>query len=140
MNQVELAKKIATEAHEGQFRWDKKTPYISHPAAVAKALDEAGYNDDVLATAWLHDVIEDCGIGGFQLVEMGVSDEVATAVVAMSKLPNDNYLEYILRVRRNKIARIVKRADIEHNMSCLDKKKGARYDKYLMALHILQGE
>ena len=34
-------------------------PYIEHPVAVAELLAEHGYDEEVLAAALLHDVVED---------------------------------------------------------------------------------
>ncbi len=50
----------ATEAHAGQIRNGAGgIPYIEHPKAVAELLAEHGWDEDVLAAALLHDVIED---------------------------------------------------------------------------------
>jgi len=147
MDQVELAKKIATKAHEGQFRWDGKTPYISHPGAVAKAIFSAHwhkYGDEALlapaiAAAWLHDVIEDTAITASDLKEMGVEEQIVWAVECLSKKDKETYLDYLLGVKLNPIARMVKIEDIKHNMSDLDKKrKKSMYEKYELALFILQ--
>ncbi len=61
---------IATEAHKGQMRKDKKTPYIEHPKAVAEiAVDlfrrrhhivDTRVSELVYVIGVLHDVIEDC--------------------------------------------------------------------------------
>lgn len=59
---IEKALEIAFKAHEGQFRKNKglKIPYIMHPIAVFNHLISAGEKDEkVLATALLHDSIED---------------------------------------------------------------------------------
>lgn len=67
----QLALEIATEAHNGQFRSDKKTPYITHPIAVAEAVFKSFNNlGDVnplfyfryiaKGIAHVHDVVEDC--------------------------------------------------------------------------------
>lgn len=135
---TELAARIAAEAHQGQTRWDKVTPYISHPAAVARILIERGFDEDSIAAAWLHDVIEDTPLTRDDLVKRGIPDYVASAVEVLSKKDGQDYLDYILQVKADVIAKDVKIADIEHNMSCFDKKKGSLYQKYQLALYILQ--
>lgn len=57
------ADRFAEQKHAGQLRKDGKTPYITHPRAVASILrDEAGITDpDTLIAAVLHDTIEDTG-------------------------------------------------------------------------------
>lgn len=135
---TELAAKIAKDAHKGQTRWDGKTPYISHPAAVAKALIDQGRDEDFVATAWLHDVLEDTHLTPGDLIDMGVSQFVVSAVLTLTKKPDQSYLDYILDVAHDVIARDVKIEDIRHNMSCFGKKRGSLYQKYELALYILQ--
>lgn len=52
---------FAAKAHEGQYRKDGLTPYVSHPFRVAMTLQHVfGINaEDILAAAILHDVLED---------------------------------------------------------------------------------
>ena len=51
---------FAARQHYGQKR-QGGLPYITHPIAVARLLQGAGYGEDVLAAALLHDVLEDTG-------------------------------------------------------------------------------
>ena len=60
MDIKEKAKLFAINAHKGQIRKsDKEKPMIIHPINVANILSEYGYDDNVVAAAYLHDVIED---------------------------------------------------------------------------------
>ena len=61
---VELAEKIATEAHQGQFRRGGSIPYIEHPRAV---VSRVGDDLDTQVVAWLHDVVEDCDVSAENL-------------------------------------------------------------------------
>lgn len=57
---IDRAKQLATERHEGQFRKGaEKLPYIVHCEEVAGLVERHGGNEDAIAAAWLHDVIED---------------------------------------------------------------------------------
>jgi guanosine-3',5'-bis(diphosphate) 3'-pyrophosphohydrolase len=57
---VERACRVAVISHQKQFRKGSELPYISHPVAVVLLLLRAGFDDDeVLAAALLHDVLED---------------------------------------------------------------------------------
>jgi (p)ppGpp synthase/HD superfamily hydrolase len=145
--QSQLAREIATVAHHGQYRWDGTTPYIAHPGAVAKAVDQKyrafedtpGVNlgftvDDAVAAAWLHDVVEDTPVTYDNLRASGVSPTVIDAVAALTKQDSETYLQYLLQVRKNAIALVVKIEDIKHNMSDLDR----MYEKYQLALYILE--
>jgi (p)ppGpp synthase/HD superfamily hydrolase len=135
--QTDLAIQIATEAHEGQTRWDGETPYITHPAAIARSLIEQGYGEEFVAAAWLHDVIEDTHLTEQKLHFMGVDPYIVDIVVILTKAKDMTYLHYILTIGAHPVARIVKIEDIRHNMSCFDKPKGSLYQKYELALHIL---
>ena len=59
MKEILEAINFATLAHEGQFRADKITPYISHPLAVALLLQKYGYDKEVIISGILHDIVED---------------------------------------------------------------------------------
>jgi (p)ppGpp synthase/HD superfamily hydrolase len=58
---IQKCSEYAAIAHQGQYRKDKKTPYIVHPARVASLVSMSCTNrDTVICSAWLHDVLEDC--------------------------------------------------------------------------------
>jgi (p)ppGpp synthase/HD superfamily hydrolase len=50
----------AARAHKGQFRKDRRTPYIIHPARVAALVGIFGGTHFAIIAAWLHDIYEDC--------------------------------------------------------------------------------
>ena len=81
---IEHAREFATRAHTGQKRASGR-PYIEHPTAVAAYLTELGFDAASIAAAYLHDVIEDCGVTRAQLAhEFG--DDVAFLVDGVTKL------------------------------------------------------
>lgn len=57
----EQARRYATRAHAaaGQRRKYTDEPYIVHPAAVVELVRSVSADDELLATAWLHDTVED---------------------------------------------------------------------------------
>lgn len=57
----ELALEFARKAHEGQVRKYTGEPYINHPIEVARIVSTVPHTDEMLAAAYLHDVVEDCG-------------------------------------------------------------------------------
>lgn len=59
---VDKAKEFATNCHKDQTRKFDKKPYIVHPAAVADLVEQHGGSPEMIAAAWLHDVVEDCGV------------------------------------------------------------------------------
>ena len=60
MNIVEKAKEFATAAHKGQLYGDQ--PYTVHLEDVVARLSTITEDQELLAAAWLHDTVEDCGI------------------------------------------------------------------------------
>lgn len=67
---IHLALGTAREAHAGQVRnGSGGRPYIEHPIAVAERVAEAGYDDETVAAALLHDVVEDSGLTVAELRE-----------------------------------------------------------------------
>lgn len=134
MDTLTIAKQIASRAHSGQHRRDGYTPYINHPAAVAAKL--AGESKVVIATAWLHDVLEDTTETPESLRAAGIPDSVIHAVEVLTKTDGVSYAEYLSGVRKNWIARKVKVADMLHNLSdAPTERQIIKYAKGLLALH-----
>ena len=151
-----LADQLMRTHHQGQTRNDKKTPYYTHPLAVeviavqiAKlyitrlmlAFPDIGEDDlieFVRQVAKMHDLIEDTDITIEYLREQGFHSIVVEAISRITKHPvkgAESYLDYLWRVIGHFISRIVKLADLKHNMS--DLKPGNMLDKYVLADHFL---
>ncbi len=125
----DAALKVATEAHKGQTRWGGE-PYITHPIEVAKYFYEKEIDAKVVAL--LHDVVEDTNLTCEDLLIKGFPVNIVNSIYAITKVKGELYSEYIERVSHNYLARIVKKADISHNLMNL--KKGSMKDKYMLAL------
>lgn len=85
MDIKEKAKAFAIKAHMGQLRkGEPDKPMIMHPIGVGQLLETFGYDDNVVAAGYLHDVIEDTkyNIGDIEK-EFGV--DVATLVMSASE-------------------------------------------------------
>lgn len=67
----ERALAFATAAHESidQRRRYTNEPYIVHPIAVAEIVRSVPHTSDMIAAAYLHDTVEDCGIEHCQLLD-----------------------------------------------------------------------
>lgn len=61
--QMNLTRQWAATAHEGQFRADGKTPYVTHPWRVGDTLSMMGEPVEVVMAGYLHDVPEDTPYG-----------------------------------------------------------------------------
>lgn len=141
-NIVGIALKIAKKAHKGQFRHDGKTPYITHPIAVAQRFMQPMFQkpeDDILVSvALLHDVMEDSNIQEKELIYSGLPESITKCVFILTKQECQSYVDYILRVKADFLAQKVKIEDIKHNLSTLEPKNKTQRDKYLLALYILE--
>ena len=131
ISEVEQAKAIARKQHAGQTRWDKVTPYITHPIAVSERFDSPLFK----VVALLHDVVEDTPMTLDRLREAGVREHAVKCVDHLTKREGEEYLAYIQRVASDPISAAVKVADIEHNLMNL--KKGSMRDKYHLARELL---
>ena len=61
---------FAKNKHSGQLRKGSNIPYITHPVHVAKLVEDSGGTEVQVAAAYLHDVVEDCGVTAQELKEM----------------------------------------------------------------------
>lgn len=153
MSLIRYADAIAEKYHAGQFRNDKKTPYITHPRAVRELVEKSfnlfadifpiEYLLEAQIVALFHDISEEVKIPEKELIEeleqykgeYFDKEIVFNALTILNKHNHEDYLDYILKIKRNPVARIVKLADLEHNLS--DLKAGNMRGKYLLAKHIL---
>ena len=141
MSTLERAIEIATEAHQGQLDKAGKD-YIGHPLrvmAMGRTLDEK-------IVGVLHDVIEDSDWTFVMLQNEGFSPEVIEALRCVTKTSeNENYDDFIDRIRKNPLATAVKLNDLTDNMDIrrlpyLSDKDVKRLKRYLKAYKRLTGE
>jgi (p)ppGpp synthase/HD superfamily hydrolase len=100
---VRRAYRYAAARHAGQTKDSDGSPYLDHPVAVARIVENAGYDDEVVAAALLHDVIEHAGadIGEIR-GEFG--DGVGDLVAAMTEPADIEPWERRKRAHRAQIA------------------------------------
>lgn len=82
MTVVEKARIFATAAHAAvaQLRKYTNEPYIVHPTEVAGIVASvSGVTDEMIAAAWLHDVVEDTGVS-IEVIRAEFGTEVAELV------------------------------------------------------------
>ncbi|MCM1013658.1 MULTISPECIES: HD domain-containing protein [unclassified Brevibacterium] len=118
---ITRAEAIARTAHTGQV--DKAgQDYIDHPRRVAanaaaiaeeQGLDSADA-ESAIAAAWLHDVVEDTSVSADDL-RREFPTEVVAAVDAVTKRSGEAVEDYFARVRSDRLAVIVKTADLADN-------------------------
>ena len=123
---IEKAKKFAAEYHKGMV--DKYgNPYMEHLIRVADRVREMEYDfvdetseiEMYVATAYLHDIIEDTDCTREDLVAL-FPESVVEAIFRLTRKEGMTYAEYIERILSRdiiptlagKIARVVKLADL----------------------------
>ncbi len=137
MNKLEEAIKIAVEAHKNQK--DKGgNVYILHPLRLMMQMQ----TEKLKIVAVLHDVVEDSDYTFKKLEEKGFSEEIIEALEALTKRESESYKDFILRVKKNKLASQVKIADLKDNSDLKriknpTKKDLERREKYKKAIKLL---
>lgn len=134
------AMKLCYRAHEGQF--DKSgIPYVFHSFHVAEQFD----TEDEVCVALLHDVIEDTSYTADMILAEGFPKHIVEAVECISKPLKMDYMQYIKKVKTNRLARAVKLEDLKHNSDItripyMDEFAKKRVEKYRKAMEILLDE
>lgn len=135
---LEIAIRLAEKYHEGQL--DKGGyPYIEHPLRVMEGVETI--EEKVLAV--LHDVLEDCDISRNQLIKEGIPENLVAKLELLCKGKNEDYFDYIDRIKTDKSTINVKLSDLKDNMNLerlkevteMDRK---RFEKYKKAESILK--
>ena len=85
MDIKQKAKNFAIKAHKGQIRKSEpQNPMIIHPLNVCKILEEYGYDDNVVAAGYLHDVIEDTKYSK-EDIEKKFGEDIVSLVIGASE-------------------------------------------------------
>lgn len=119
---------FAYKAHGGQVR-QSGDPYFSHPVSVAAILADLKLDPVTIATALLHDVVEDTGVTTEE-IEDHFGEEVARLVDGVTKISKqkmapdvdgaaENFAKFILATSKDVRVLLVKLADRLHNMRTL---------------------
>ena len=118
------AVKIALNAHEGQN--DKAgSPYLLHVLRVMMRVEKI----DEKIVALLHDVVEDSSTTIEDLAKEGFPANILKSVELLTKKKGEPYKDYIKKIGRNRLARVVKLADLKDNMDVTRLKKISLNDK-----------
>lgn len=125
---IELAFQVANHAHLKQFRKSGE-PYITHPIEVATLIAEWGLDEQTIAGALMHDVIEDTPVTKEELTRIfGPSiAELVDSVTKLDKLHFESeeaaHAEYfrkvVLAMAKDIRVILIKLADRMHNMMTL---------------------
>ena len=99
-NVLDRAIAFATEAHEGQFRKGTQIPYILHPMEAAAIVGTMTTDNEIIAAAVLHDVIEDTDATIGEIEEL-FGERVANLVAQESENKREDIpAEYTWKLRK----------------------------------------
>lgn len=113
---------FATGAHEGQFRKGTQIPYILHPLEAAAIVGTMTTDDEIIAAAVLHDVVEDTDTTVEQIKER-FGERVAALVASESEDKRENLsAESTWKIRKQETIDHLKIASIEVKMITLGDK------------------
>lgn len=112
--------------------------YIFHPINVA--LGVKGIRTKTVAL--LHDVLEDSDLYNIKDFSF-LDEEQMEAILLLTHSANEEYFNYINKVKTNKIALAVKLSDLRHNsnlkrLKTITERDINRRNKYLKAMEILE--
>src|SRR5213083_1897080 len=121
--------RFASRAHEGQERGSGES-FINHPFGAAKICANLRLDDETIAAALLHDVVEDTNVG-IDEVRAEFGDEIANLVEGVTKLTRiqfqsrehaeaENYRKMIVAMAHDVRVILIKLADRLHNMRTLE--------------------
>jgi GTP pyrophosphokinase len=126
---VARAFRFAAAAHEGQQRRSGK-PFITHPVGVAKICAQLRLDEQTIAAALLHDVVEDTDVDLATLREE-FGGEIAALVDGVTKLTRvqfqsreqaeaENYRKMVVAMAEDVRVILVKLADRLHNLRTIE--------------------
>jgi len=126
---VTRAFSFAAAAHEGQQR-RSGSDFIEHPAGVARICAELRLDEQTIAAALLHDVVEDTDTD-IEDVRAEFGDEIARLVEGVTKLTRisfqsreqaeaENYRKMIVAMSEDVRVILIKLADRLHNMRTIE--------------------
>lgn len=111
MSLIIRAAQFAAHAHAGQTRKYNGAPYVTHPGRVAaRAAVRPDATEELVAAAFLHDVLEDTPTGSGELRDL-FGDKVAALVLELTA-PSE--LVYKGREAEKPPRAVRKKADREH--------------------------
>lgn len=157
INVLELIrKKFANKVDKGG------NPYINHLYSVADKVEGEGcqksdwfdygktslsmFYHKAYVVALLHDILEDTDTTEQELRDLGCDDEIINAIIAITRRDDEQYyFDFIERVKKNDIAKLVKIRDLENNMDIKRLNKFSDYEqkrlkKYWYCWKYLKGE
>jgi len=126
---VTRAFRVAAAAHEGQQRRSGE-PFITHPVGVAMICVELRLDEETIAAALLHDVVEDTNVS-LDTIREDFGAEIAVLVDGVTKLTRvqfqtreqaeaENYRKMVVAMAEDVRVILIKLADRLHNLRTIE--------------------
>lgn len=142
---IDKARTYATAAHGavGQRRKYTNEPYITHPTAVAELVRAHGGTRDMIAAAYLHDVIEDTQLT-FDDLKEAFGESIAWKVDALTnkagKEDGNRVQRFVINCRAlinslDEETMVIKLCDLLHNTSSI-----VEHDHGFAAIYLAEKE
>ena len=113
---------FATKAHEGQFRRGTQIPYILHPMEAAAIVGTMTTDEETIAGAVLHDVVEDTATTVEEVMEL-FGERVGSLVASESENKREDLpSEFTWKIRKQETLDHLKTASVEVKMIALGDK------------------
>ena len=125
-------KDTLSHALEVEERVDKMNPHRNKTAGYDyEPTDIDVFWNKAVIAALLHDILEDTECTSELLIEKGIAQDIVNAVMTLTrpKEKHDYFDDYIVKVSKNELCRVVKIADLEHNMDVRRLDKFGTYEQ-----------
>lgn len=141
---VKKAMLFALDKHKGQ-KYGDKDYFLYHVCSVVDSLDNSinqeycygAHKDEILISAYLHDVVEDCDVT-IEEISREFGTRVALYVDCLTKRKGESRETYLERVCTSPVATLIKLHDATQNTTqsliCADLKRFAKYMNYVGVL------
>lgn len=121
---VERAIELSYQLYDGRLE-ENGAPFISHPIEIALKMR----TNEAKIAALFHDALEEGRLSIEDLIKNGFSEQTIEICKALYKKEEENYEEYIKKVKTNNVARSIKIEDIKYNIRKGEKVLGSEKSK-----------
>ena len=151
MSKLQSVENFSKERHSGMMRKDGIIPHYEHLVGVVARLKNLGITDEeVLASAWLHDIIDDTKTS-FEEIDQRFGSKIAVLVLSISKdksVPRVIQEEqYVKQLKESPFdAKLIKLCDISASLRDLKNapisktKKTKEVKKKLFYLNVIKSD
>ncbi len=126
------ALEIVTDNHRNQVGKYDNSSFVKHPIAVADKFKKENFK--IVAVS--HALLKDTNLVEEDLFELGYPRDLIYVINLLTRKKNQTYLEYLSKLKKFQMARKIKIADIENNLTVVTDE--CTRDKYILLLLVLK--